>query len=268
MTIMSGSAEALSKPTAFFLMRTASRSSNSRIPPIARRSSSPMPCRMARLSRDKLHKEVGAKSPDLRRCLGHQRLFRRSIEVAQEDARKAVAAVQMDDSDSDSDGDDDYSSNGYLDYDSSPSPIREQLTNAMRAMVKRRTSNQPRGSSTGQQHPVSMIRVSSKVETTDEHPQEVPLHLSDSHSHSPRPGRPTNVRLPNFIASASSRYLQNLRDIAYLPNTNCMLHRDDYFNDHNISENIRVISNLPSVRRFSADGVEFGEGLQSTLQPR
>ncbi|KAL4893242.1 hypothetical protein BDV59DRAFT_177842, partial [Aspergillus ambiguus] len=150
---MFGSAEALPKSPVMF-MREASRT-NTRIPPIARRSSSPMPCRMAKLSHDKLQREAGAKSPDLRRCLGHQRLLRRSIEVAQEDMRKTVASFQLDDSDDDSD--DDF-------YEVPSSPIREQITNAMKAMVKRRTSSQGRGlhDSTPPAEPVKMIRVSSK----------------------------------------------------------------------------------------------------------
>ncbi|OOF90543.1 hypothetical protein ASPCADRAFT_211952, partial [Aspergillus carbonarius ITEM 5010] len=60
------------------VMRQASRT-NTRIPPIARRSVSPFPCRMAVLSRDKLQKEASTKSPDLRRCLAHHHLLNRSI---------------------------------------------------------------------------------------------------------------------------------------------------------------------------------------------
>ncbi|KAF7587042.1 hypothetical protein BBP40_007838 [Aspergillus hancockii] len=132
---MSGPIETFTKPSAFFV-RHASRT-NTRIPPIARRSASPMPCRMVTLSRDKLQKESAAKSPDLRRCLGHQRLLRRSIEVAQEDMKKAMVSFKLEDSDDEADdllGDD---------FPDSPSPmIREQITKAVKAMVKRRAASQ------------------------------------------------------------------------------------------------------------------------------
>ncbi|KJK61926.1 hypothetical protein P875_00086536 [Aspergillus parasiticus SU-1] len=133
---MSGSLEALTRPSAFFVRHASRTSTNTRIPPIARRSASPIPSRMAMLSRDKLERETAAKNPDLRRCLSHQRLLRRSIEAAQEDMRKAMASFKLEDSDDEDEilGDD---------YDSSPSPmIREQITRAVKAMVKRRATSQ------------------------------------------------------------------------------------------------------------------------------
>ncbi|PWY80768.1 hypothetical protein BO94DRAFT_496269 [Aspergillus sclerotioniger CBS 115572] len=117
------------------LMRQASRT-NSRIPPIARRSVSPFPCRMAVLSRDKLQKETSTKSPDLRRCLAHQRLLNRSIEAAQHDVRSRMASYQLED-------DDDEITPCNPPAEATAVPIiRVQITNAVRAMVKRRAADQ------------------------------------------------------------------------------------------------------------------------------
>ncbi|KAE8155265.1 hypothetical protein BDV25DRAFT_167714 [Aspergillus avenaceus] len=153
---MSGSVETFAKPSNFF-MRHASRT-NTRIPPIAHRSSSPLPCRMAVLSRDKLHKETSAKNPDLRRCLGHQRLLRHSIEVAQEDMRKTMASFKLEDSDDE----DDIPGRDF----NSPSPmIREQITKAVKAMVKRRAATPAHKSDFLSEQP-QLVRVSSKNDSS------------------------------------------------------------------------------------------------------
>lgn len=183
---MSGSTEALSKPSVMF-MRHVSRT-NTRVPPIARRSSSPMPCRMAMMSRDKLQKETAAKSPDLRRCLGHQRLFRRSIEVAHEDMRKTMASFRLDDCDEEFD--DDF-------YETPFSPIREQITNAVKAIVKRRASSQPRpvNSHPPSEEPVRMIRVSSKSNDSLNTPLSSPsTHDLTIHRTSSAPSLPSRGR--------------------------------------------------------------------------
>ncbi|KAE8409041.1 hypothetical protein BDV37DRAFT_140048 [Aspergillus pseudonomiae] len=155
---MSGSLETLAKPSAFFV-RHVRTNAISRIPPIARRSASPLPCRMAVLSRDKLEREAAAKSPDLRRCLGHQRLLRRSIEAAQEDARKAMASFQLEESDDEDEifGDDE---------DAPPSPmIREQITKAVKAMIKRRAASQVQETDNTNTAP-HLVRVSSKNDSS------------------------------------------------------------------------------------------------------
>ncbi|OJJ68846.1 hypothetical protein ASPBRDRAFT_46123 [Aspergillus brasiliensis CBS 101740] len=119
------------------LMRQATRT-NTRIPPMARRSVSPFPCRMAVLSRDKLQKEASTKNPDLRRCLAHHTLLNRSLEAAQQDVRRRMAAFHLDEED-----DDDFTTS----YHSTPNEatavplIRVQITNAVRAMVKRRSAD-------------------------------------------------------------------------------------------------------------------------------
>ncbi|OJZ85826.1 hypothetical protein ASPFODRAFT_46892 [Aspergillus luchuensis CBS 106.47] len=119
------------------LMRQATRT-NSRIPPMARRSVSPFPTRMAALSCDKLQKEASTKNPDLRRCLAHHTLLNRSIEAAQQDVRRRMASFHLDEED-----DDDFTTS----YHSTPNEatavplIRVQITNAVRAMVKRRAAD-------------------------------------------------------------------------------------------------------------------------------
>ncbi|KAE8385707.1 hypothetical protein BDV23DRAFT_164499 [Aspergillus alliaceus] len=151
---MSGSIETLTRPSSFFV-RHASRTTT-RIHSIARRSASPFPCRMVILSHDKLHRESAAKNPDLRRCLGHQRLLRHSIEVAQKDMKKAMAPFRLDDSGKEDDG---ISGDGFS---NSPSPIiREQITKAVKAMVKRRAASQTREPDNTNAAP-RLIRMSTK----------------------------------------------------------------------------------------------------------
>ncbi|KKK26077.1 hypothetical protein ARAM_005916 [Aspergillus rambellii] len=143
---------------------------------MARRSSSPMPCRIAIMSKNKLHKEAAAKDPDLRRCLGHHRLLRRSIQEAHSEMQKYMASVRLESDDDEDIFDDDdeeepqpqpqptyqfpsppSSTHTYThaqtqtqtptaqrpeptetDSDSPGSVIRDQITAAMRAMIKRR----------------------------------------------------------------------------------------------------------------------------------
>ncbi|KAI9369652.1 hypothetical protein BJX61DRAFT_518671 [Aspergillus egyptiacus] len=98
---------------------------NTRIPPIllARRPSSSsssssnssskspsQPAHLASLSKRKLALETATPDPDLRRCLGHHRLLRRSIVEAQAAMRRYMDEVlesDSDDDDLDSDSDDD-----------------------------------------------------------------------------------------------------------------------------------------------------------------
>ena len=139
------------------LRRTSSRSNN-RIPPIVaarqrssscKTSSSPPPTHMAALSRTKLHKETSAPDPDLRRCLGHQRLLRRSVHLAQDDMQKAMISFQAgpdpeyaSDSDSDDEEFDDYylSKQQPTSHPREGAPIREQIASAVKAMVRRKLS--------------------------------------------------------------------------------------------------------------------------------
>ncbi|THD00143.1 hypothetical protein EYZ11_000334 [Aspergillus tanneri] len=86
-----------------------------------------MPCRMALLSRQKLDKETSTKSPDLRRCLGHNRILRRSMEIAHEDMKKAMMTMRVDD--------------GPLDAKMETPPmsiLRDQIASALKAVVRRR----------------------------------------------------------------------------------------------------------------------------------
>ncbi|PKY07102.1 hypothetical protein P168DRAFT_88138 [Aspergillus campestris IBT 28561] len=142
-----------------FLHRTSSRS-NTRIPPIVaahqrssscKISSSPPPSHMAALSRTKLHKETSARDPDLRRCLGHHRLLRRSVHLAQDDMQKAMISFQTGPdpeyaSDSDSDSDDEEFDDYYLSKQQPTShpregpPLRDQIASVVKAMVRRKLS--------------------------------------------------------------------------------------------------------------------------------
>ncbi|RHZ70289.1 hypothetical protein CDV55_103055 [Aspergillus turcosus] len=129
---MSGSLETL--PTATILLRHASRSLNPRIPPIARQSVSILPCRIAIISRDKLRKETSSKTPDLRRCVAHNSLLRRSMEEAHHNTRKRMTSLHFED--------DDENSPDMPTQTPSESPssiIRNTITAAVKAMARRRS---------------------------------------------------------------------------------------------------------------------------------
>ncbi|RHZ46585.1 uncharacterized protein CDV56_101933 [Aspergillus thermomutatus] len=129
---MSGSLETL--PTASILLRHASRP-NPRIPPIARQSVSILPCRIAIISRDKLKKEASTKNPDLRRCVAHNSLLRRSMEEAHNNIRNRMAPFRFEDDDDDS-----PDMTTQSPSESFPSIIRSTITTAVKAMVHRRRS--------------------------------------------------------------------------------------------------------------------------------
>ncbi|PLB50790.1 hypothetical protein P170DRAFT_474345 [Aspergillus steynii IBT 23096] len=129
---------------------------NSRLPPLAHRSSSPLPCRMVVLSRDKLQHESSARSPDLRRCLAHDRVLRRSIQIAQEDMKKAMAALRVDDSDSEEE----------FDPGSETAPvtiIRDQIASVVKSFVRRRSPERSSSSPPAEKDrlKVELARVSS-----------------------------------------------------------------------------------------------------------
>ncbi|KAH8423321.1 uncharacterized protein LDX57_001079 [Aspergillus melleus] len=104
---------------------------NPRIPPIASKGSGPG--KLAAISQSKLQRESMSHSPDLRRCLGHHDVYRKSVKAAQENARQRIDAMS-----------------GEEEAVSGETPIntprdetlmphfRAQITNAVKAMVRRR----------------------------------------------------------------------------------------------------------------------------------
>ncbi|OJJ98313.1 hypothetical protein ASPACDRAFT_1889557 [Aspergillus aculeatus ATCC 16872] len=136
---------------------------NTRIPPIARRTttttttsssgaSTIIPTHIVLLSRNKLQRETATKSPDLRRCLAHQRLLHRSIEAAQQAVRAQMATFSLEDEDT---IDEEEEFDDPRSYTSSPietappvTAIREQITGAVRAMVRRRSASASASAST------------------------------------------------------------------------------------------------------------------------
>ncbi|GIK07288.1 hypothetical protein Aspvir_002947 [Aspergillus viridinutans] len=130
---MSGPLESI--PTATILLRHASRTLNPRIPPIARQNVSILTCRIAIISRDKLRKEKSAKNPDLRRCVAHNSLLRRSMEEAHHNIRKNIASLRFEDDEDDSPG--------MITQSPSESPssvIRCTINMAVKAMARRQRS--------------------------------------------------------------------------------------------------------------------------------
>ncbi|GFG12730.1 hypothetical protein IFM61606_05068 [Aspergillus udagawae] len=130
---MSGPLESL--PTATILLRHASRGLNPRIPPIARQRISILPCRIAIISRDKLRKETLTKNPDLRRCVAHNSLLRRSMDEAHSNIRKSMTSLRFKDDEDDSPG--------VITQSTSESPssiIRSTINAAVKAMASRHRS--------------------------------------------------------------------------------------------------------------------------------
>ncbi|KAL4864880.1 hypothetical protein BDV12DRAFT_200694 [Aspergillus spectabilis] len=146
---------------------------NTRIPPIllARHSTGtsttpptqPQYTHLATLSKQKLRSETSTGDPDLRRCIGHHRLLRRSIQEAQEDMKRYLDEVL--ESDSGSEEDDEEDDEGFesiptirekevavplprsvpLPVSATASPLRrrEKIVGAMRRLVKRRPTPTP-----------------------------------------------------------------------------------------------------------------------------
>ncbi|GIJ90573.1 hypothetical protein Asppvi_009531 [Aspergillus pseudoviridinutans] len=143
---MSGPLETI--PTATILLRHVSRSLNPRIPPIARHSVSILPCRIAIISRDKLRKETSAKNPDLRRCVAHNSLLRRSMEETHSNIRKSMTSLRFEDDEDDSPG--------MITQSPSQSPssiIRSTINSAVKAMAHRRRSEDLVGLASTSQEP-------------------------------------------------------------------------------------------------------------------
>ncbi|GFF41947.1 hypothetical protein IFM51744_04976 [Aspergillus udagawae] len=124
-----------SLPTATILLRHSSRALNPRIPPIARQSISILPCRIAIISRDKLRKETLTKNPDLRRCVAHNSLLRRSMEESHSNIRKSMTSLRFEDDEDDSPGMFTQSPS-----DSPSSNIRSTINAAVKAMAHRHRS--------------------------------------------------------------------------------------------------------------------------------
>lgn len=58
------------------------------------------------LSRGHLEKQASLKEPDLRRCVGHARLHRHSLESAHRDLMRLIESFTMDDDEDDEDDED------------------------------------------------------------------------------------------------------------------------------------------------------------------
>ncbi|KAI9041157.1 uncharacterized protein KD926_007268 [Aspergillus affinis] len=103
---------------------------NPRIPPISKASG---PGKLAAISQSKLQRESMSHSPDLRRCLGHHDVYRKSVKAAQENARQRIDAMS---------GEEEAVSGetpSNVSRDETLMPhFRSQITNAVKAMVRRR----------------------------------------------------------------------------------------------------------------------------------
>ncbi|PLB45734.1 hypothetical protein P170DRAFT_478672 [Aspergillus steynii IBT 23096] len=104
---------------------------NPRIPPIAKASG---PGKLAAISHGKLQRESMSHSPDLRRCLGHHDVYRKSVKAAQENARQSIDAMSGEE---EAVSGDTPTRNESKDENTMPH-FRAQITNAVKAMVRRR----------------------------------------------------------------------------------------------------------------------------------
>jgi hypothetical protein len=132
--VFSEEMEVLPTTAAFF--RRISRI-NTRIPPIARKAA--VPCKVANMSHGKLQQETASPSPNLRRCVGHTAVFRKSMEATQAERRRQMHHLSYY-------GDDgpNYGANDRTEMDISA--IREQVTRTVKAMIRRRSiASTPQG---------------------------------------------------------------------------------------------------------------------------
>ncbi|KAF7125149.1 hypothetical protein CNMCM5793_001258 [Aspergillus hiratsukae] len=124
--MLSEEMEVLPITTTFF--RRVSRV-NTRIPPIARKAA--VPCKVANVSHSKLQQAAASPSPDLRRCVGHNAVFRQSMEAAQAERRRQMNHLSYYEDDGL-----DYGANDRTEIDISA--IREQVAKSVKAMIRRR----------------------------------------------------------------------------------------------------------------------------------
>ncbi|PYH40561.1 uncharacterized protein BP01DRAFT_361147 [Aspergillus saccharolyticus JOP 1030-1] len=128
---MSSSTEFFRIPAAV-IRRTAPRLSST-LAPLANRPA--IPGKLAAISRGKLQRETESQTPDLRRCLGHHHIFRRCVAAEEEDNARYRRETYFDDDDLD--GEYHHHSTNRR-HNSESTPIRTQITKAVKAMVRRR----------------------------------------------------------------------------------------------------------------------------------
>ncbi|GIJ99321.1 hypothetical protein Aspvir_001451 [Aspergillus viridinutans] len=147
--ILSEEMEVLPTTAAFF--RRISRI-NTRIPPIARKAA--VPCKVANMSHDKLQQEAACPSPNLRRCIGHTAVFRKSMEATQAERRRQMHHLSYYEDDGPS-----YGANDRTEMDISA--IREQVARTVKAMIRRRSiASTPQGLESEKSN--ALLRVSAR----------------------------------------------------------------------------------------------------------
>ncbi|RAK77169.1 uncharacterized protein BO72DRAFT_114305 [Aspergillus fijiensis CBS 313.89] len=129
---MSSSAEFFRIPAAV-IRRTAPRLSST-LGPLANRPA--IPGKLAAISRGKLQRETESQTPDLRRCLGHHHIFRRCVAAEEEDNARYRRETYEEDDDGEY-----YHRHSTSRRDSDSTPIRTQITKAVKAMVRRRDAD-------------------------------------------------------------------------------------------------------------------------------
>ncbi|CAK39484.1 hypothetical protein AnigIFM59636_010370 [Aspergillus niger] len=98
-----------------------------------------MPGKLAAISHGKLQREAASQTPDLRRCLGHHNILIRCVKAAQEDNARVMKETYEDDPDL-------APTSGESEFP----PIRTQITNAVKTMVRnRRTTTADKSSDNG-----------------------------------------------------------------------------------------------------------------------
>ncbi|GLB05381.1 hypothetical protein AtubIFM57258_000661 [Aspergillus tubingensis] len=98
-----------------------------------------MPGKLAAISHGKLQREAASQTPDLRRCLGHHNILIRCVKAAQEDNARVMKETYEDDPDL-----------APTSEESEFPPIRTQITNAVKTMVRsRRTTTADKPSDDG-----------------------------------------------------------------------------------------------------------------------
>ncbi|RAL10311.1 uncharacterized protein BO97DRAFT_372843, partial [Aspergillus homomorphus CBS 101889] len=128
----------MSSATEFFripaaVIRRAAPRLGSTLIPLANRPA--IPGKLAAISRGKLQRETESQTPDLRRCLGHHHIFRRCVAAEEEDNARYRRETYDED---DLDGEFHHHHSSTSRNNSGSTPIRTQITKAVKAMVRRR----------------------------------------------------------------------------------------------------------------------------------
>ncbi|KAI9925076.1 hypothetical protein ASPWEDRAFT_45220 [Aspergillus wentii DTO 134E9] len=137
---------------------------NTRIPPImAKNASLQTPYKLATISHSKLRQEADSKTPNLRRCIAHAGILRQSIETTQRDINKQMHSFHLDEEEVEEEEEEEEVPVTVTKSEVDISPIREHITAAVKAMIRRRSQ----GSKGGEANNLTRVEAHGSVISSD-----------------------------------------------------------------------------------------------------